>query len=289
MKADFRDQDRIAYGVEDVTRAVDAVRERTAIQPQLALILGSGLGSFVEGLENRVALDPGEIPGYPDSTVEGHSGTLVLGKTAGVPIVIQSGRLHVYEGYSASTVTFPLRVMRGLGAKVLVVTNVAGGVNDEFEAGDLVFVEDHINFQFRSPLRGSGPIVDEDRFVDLAEPYSRRLLKIARATAGESGLVGHVGTYFAVSGPSYETPAEVQMIRKLGGDMVGMSTVPEVIAARHANMDVLGVTCISNRATGLSPDVLSHDEVIRVAATMEKSLKDLLTRLLPRIADGVPA
>jgi purine-nucleoside phosphorylase len=177
--------------------------------------------------------------------------------------------------------------MQALGATTLVVTNVAGGVNHHFEPGDVMLIEDHLNFQFRSPLRGRGPLVDRDRFVDLAEPYSRRLLELARKTMLEIGIPRiEAGTYFGVLGPSYETPAEIRMIKKLGGDAVGMSTVPEVITARHLGMEVLGICCISNLAAGQSGTPLSHDDVIRGAAAMEEKLKSILTALLPRINDA---
>ena len=280
----FREADRIAFGREDVERAAEAVRSRVPGTPSVALILGSGLGGYADGFAERTAVEYADIPGFPVSTVEGHRGFLVLGKAAGVPVVAQQGRFHLYEGYSAAQITFPLRVMHALGAKVLVVTNAAGGVNHRLEPGDLLVLEDQINFSFRSPLRGHGPVVDADRFVDMSEPYTRRLQRIALETAAELGLdrVGS-GTYWGGTGPSYETAAEVEVIRRLGGDAVGMSTVPEVIVARQLGMEVLGITCISNRATGLSRRALSHEEVIQVTTRIRETFTRYLETLLPRL------
>ncbi len=279
-----REHDVIEFTPGDVARAAGAVRARTPLEPRVALILGSGLGGYADRFGDAVAVDYADLPGFPVSTVEGHAGRLVLGAAAGVPAVAQQGRFHPYEGYSAAQVTFPLRVMHALGARVLVVTNAAGGVDPRLEPGDLMLIEDHVNFQFRSPLRGRGPVVDADRFVDLSEPYSRRLLRTAEATAAELGLVRvRTGTYFGGLGPSYETPAEVRMIRALGGDAVGMSTVPEVIVARHLGMEVLGITCVSNRAAGLSAQPLAHDEVIEVTERVRETFTRYLEALVPRL------
>jgi purine-nucleoside phosphorylase len=283
-RPEFRDKDCIRFTAEDVERAAAMVRGRCADAPSVALVLGSGLGSYADQFDDRTVVEYADIPGFPVSTVEGHAGRLVLGATAGVRVVTLQGRFHLYEGYSAAEVTFPLRVMHALGAKVLVVTNAAGGVDHRLEPGDLMLIEDHINFQLRSPLRGRGPLVDEDRFVDLCEPYSRRLRDLALAVAAELGIARlRSGTYFGGLGPSYETRAEVAMIRKLGGDAVGMSTVPEVLVARHLGMEVLGITCISNRAAGLSPEPLSHGEVIEVTTRIRKTFTAYLHALIPRL------
>ncbi len=280
----FRDDDLIRFSPEDVEKAAAAIRSRCADAPAVALILGSGLGGYADRFDRPTAVDYADIPGFPVSTVEGHAGRLVLGETAGVRVAAQQGRFHLYEGYSAAEVTFPLRVMHALGARTLVVTNAAGGVDPRLEPGDLMLIEDHINFQFRSPLRGRGPLVDEDRFVDLCDPYSRRLRDLAIETAAELGIARlRSGTYFGGLGPSYETRAEVAMVRKLGGDAVGMSTVPEVLVARHLGMEVLGITCISNRAAGLSREPLSHAEVIEVTERIRETFTAYLHALIPRL------
>jgi purine-nucleoside phosphorylase len=284
MSEGFRDADRLSYGPEEIRTAKEAIRQRSKLTPSVALILGSGLGGFADELDEATTIDYSGLPGFPRSTVEGHAGRLVLGRVADTPVVAQQGRFHVYEGYSAAQLTFPLRVMHALGARILVVTNAAGGVDHRLEPGDLMVIEDHINFQFRSPLRGMGSLVDRDRFVDMSQPYSKRLIAIALETAGRLGISRvRTGTYFAETGPSYETPAEIRMVRILGGDAVGMSTAPEVVAARHLDMEVLGIACISNLAAGMAAEPLSHDEVMevtgRVGATFRRYLKALVPTL----------
>ncbi len=273
----------LAYGPHEVEAAAAAVSGWTSLQPRVALILGSGLGGFADTLEGAAAVPYGEIPGFPVSTVAGHAGRLVLGSCSGVPVVAQQGRFHLYEGYAPSTVAFPLRVMRRLGAATLVVTNAAGGVGRHLEPGDLMLIDDHINLQLRSPLRGRGELVDNDRFVDLGEPYSRRLRAVARAVAAETGTPLREGVYLGNLGPVYETPAEVRMAERLGADAVGMSTVPEVITARHLGMEVLGITCISNLAAGRTPEPLTHEEVIQVTGAVRDRFQALLAALLPRL------
>jgi purine-nucleoside phosphorylase len=285
---DFRDPDRLDHGREEIDRAAEAVGKRTSLRPGVAIILGSGLGKMADGLDDATAIPYRDLPGFPASTVPGHPGRLVLGKVAGVPVVVQQGRLHLYEGHSAARVAYPLRVMHALGAHRLLVTNAAGGVDHRLAPGDFMIIEDHLNLQFRSPLRGRGPLVDADRFVDLAEPYSRRLVDLALAAAAELGLSRvRAGTYGGNLGPTYETPAEVRMCRHLGADAVGMSTVAEVIVARHLGMEVLGIACISNRAAGLSRDPLTHAEVIEVTARVEKDFIRLVRALIPRLGGGV--
>jgi purine-nucleoside phosphorylase len=280
----FRSRDRLDYGREEVERAVATVRERTELRPEIALILGSGLGKVGDELEGAVAIPYGEIPGFPRSTVAGHAGRLVLGHLGDVPVAVQQGRFHLYEGYAAAEVTFPLRVIHGLGARKLLVTNAAGGADPRLQAGDLMVIEDQVNFQFRSPLRGNGPLVNSDRFVDLGDAYSPRLVDLALRTAAETGIPRvRAGTYWGNLGPSYETPAEVRMVRTLGGDAVGMSTVPEVVVARHLGMEVLGIACISNLAAGLSPTPLTHEEVMEVTRDVERTFQGLIGALLPRM------
>lgn len=280
----FRDFDQIDYGEEELRTAADMVRERSNLKPKVALILGSGLGVFADNLDRRTAIPYAEIPGFPEASVPGHEGRLVLGRAEGIPVVAQQGRFHPYEGHSAATVTFPLRVMHRLGARVLVVTNAAGAVDPLLEPGDLMLIEDIVNFQFRSPLRGRGPLVDSDRFVDLCQPLCQDTLQAAREAAVEAGMSRvRVGTYWGNLGPTYETAAEVRMIRTLGADAVGMSTAAEVIVANQLRMRVLGISAISNKGTGLTSARLSHDEVMAVAAENTASLDRLLRTLLRRI------
>lgn len=277
----------IAHSREDVDTATAAVRKHADPSPRVALILGSGLGAIAEGLEGSWEMEAGDIPGYPESTVDGHGGKLVGGTRCGVEVVMQSGRLHLYEGYPASAVVFPLRVMRGLGAEILIVTNAAGGIGSAMTPGRLMLIEDHINLQFAGPLRGRGSLVDADRFVDLCEPYSKRLLDLARNAAREKAIPGVcTGIYCATPGPSYETPSEVAVLRDLGADAVGMSTVPEVIAAKHTGMEVLGVSCIANRAAGLASSPLSHAEVIAETERARDRFCGLIDAVLEKIGEN---
>lgn len=277
-------KDALTYSPPDVAGAVAAVRARAPVAepPAVAMILGSGLGSYAGGFEDAWEVPYAEVPGIPAASVPGHGGKFVGGLRRGTRIVAQSGRLHLYEGHAPSRVAFPLRVMHGLGAGILIVTNAAGGVGRGMEPGILMLIEDHLNLQFAGPLRGRGPLVDADRFVDLSEPYSRRLLALAREAVREARIPGvRTGVYWANQGPAYETPSEVQMIRRLGGDAVGMSTVPEVVAARHLGMEVLGVACIANRAAGLSAVPLSHGDVI---AQVDRN-RERLTRFLDAVLE----
>jgi purine-nucleoside phosphorylase len=285
MGGGFRENDRITFTPEVVLEAAARIRARAPVEPRVALILGSGLGNFADEFEGATAVDYADLPGFPVSTVEGHAGRLVLGTVKGTPVVAQQGRFHPYEGYAASEVAFPLRVMHALGAAVLIVTNAAGGANHRFHPGDLMVIEDQVNFQFRTPLRGSGPLVDKTRFVDLSEPFSRRLLGLAERTASDLGIAGlRVGTYWGNLGPGYETRAEIEMARRLGADAVGMSTVAEVVVAAHLGMATLGITCITNRAAGLSSSPLAHGEVIEVAARIRKTFTRYLEALIPQLA-----
>lgn len=287
MTGAFRDGDRIDFDRAAVEWAAQAVPAPAGFRPRVALVLGSGLGALTAGFADRVEIPYSRIPGFPETSVDGHEGKLVLGRLGETPVSAQAGRLHVYEGHSAATIGFPLRVMAAMGARIAVLTNAAGGVHPESRPGDLMLIRDHVNFQFRSPLRGRGPLVDGDRFVDLSEPFSERLLALAADTARAERIPRlRTGTYWGNPGPAYETVSEVEMIRKLGGDAVGMSTVPEVIAARHAGMEVLGVSCIVNRAAGPAAGRLSHEEVVRTAMGMEATLTRFLNALVPRLAEA---
>jgi purine-nucleoside phosphorylase len=241
--------------------AIATIRALDARVPDVALILGSGLGALADELAEPTAIPFTAIPGFPDAAVAGHQGRLVIGSLEGVTCAVLQGRFHLYEGYDAATVTLPVRVMIGLGARVLVVTNAAGGINRGFRAGDLMIIDDHINLMGRNPL--TGPVLPgETRFPDMSRPYDPALQQLAEAVALAEEIRVVRGVYAAVLGPSYETPAEVRMIERLGGDVVGMSTAPEVIAARARGVPVLGISLVSNAAAGLSPVPLTHEEVV---------------------------
>lgn len=225
------------------------------------LVLGSGLGALADEMDDALRIPFGEVPGFHASTVEGHKGMLVAGTLEGVPAIAMQGRFHLYEGHSAATAALPVRVMAALGADTLIVTNAAGGVNPELCAGDLMVMDDHINFMYQNPL--TGRVVDGDqRFPDMSAPYDRELQQIAEQIARENGITLKRGVYFAVTGPSYETPAEIRMYKLLGADAVGMSTVPEVVAARAMGVRVLGISLITNAAAGMTGEPLTHQEVI---------------------------
>lgn len=256
-----------------IEQAAQFLKEKFPTPPQIGLILGSGLGVLADEIEQAIKIPYSDIPNFPVSTVEGHAGQLVYGQLEGATVVVMQGRFHYYEGYSFDKVTFPVRVMKALGVEQLVVTNAAGGVNESFEPGDLMIISDHINNMGGNPLIGPNDSSLGVRFPDMTEAYSKRLRQLAKDVANEIGLRVREGVYVANTGPAYETPAEIRMIRVMGGDAVGMSTVPEVIVARHAGMEVLGISCISNMAAGILDQPLTHDEVIE---TTEKVKADFL-------------
>jgi purine-nucleoside phosphorylase len=244
-----------------VKAAVDHIRSRISIEPRVMLVLGSGLGGLADEMEDAVRIPFGEIPGFHPSNVVGHKGMLVAGKLEGANAIAMQGRFHLYEGHSAETAALPVRVMAALGARTLIISNAAGGVNPEYRPGDLMIMDDHINFMWQNPL--VGPVVEGDvRFPDMSAPYDPDLIAAAERVARENDIVPRRGVYFAVSGPSYETPAEIRMYAKLGADAVGMSTVPEVIAARAMGVRVLGISLITNAASGYTGEPLTHEEVI---------------------------
>ena len=244
--------------------------ERVALLPELGIILGSGLGGFADLVEEKTVIPYREIPHFPVSTVEGHAGQLVFGKVAGRNVVVMQGRFHYYEGYTMQEVTFPVRVMQVLGVTGLVVTNAAGGINSAFRGGDLVLIKDHLNLMGENPLRGANLLSLGPRFPDLSEGYDLEWRQKALVIAREYGISAQEGVYAAMSGPSYETPAEIRYLRTIGADMVGMSTVPEVIVANHGGMQVLGISCVTNMAAGILPQKLSHTEVMETAERVEK-------------------
>jgi purine-nucleoside phosphorylase len=264
--------------------ALAAIRARDARVPGVALILGSGLGGLADGLTDPVAIPFGDIPGFPKAAVAGHRGRLVIGVLEGVTCAVLQGRFHLYEGYDAATIALPTRVMLGLGARTLIVTNAAGGISRTFRAGDLMLIDDHINLTGRNPL--TGPVLEGDtRFPDMSRPYDPGLQALAEEVAAAEGIRVVRGVYAAVLGPSYETPAEVRMLERLGADAVGMSTVPEVITARAREVPVLGISLVSNAAAGLSPVPLSHEEVVEAG----REAAGRFTRLVRGVVRRLPA
>lgn len=260
--------------------AAEYVLARTSLRPQIAIVLGSGLGAFAEQLENATAIPFAEIPHFPQSTVPGHSGKLVVGTVAGVPVAVMQGRVHAYEGYSSDEVTFPVRVLGRMGVRTLVLTNAAGGINPSLRQGQLVLLSDHINLSGRNPVAGPNDERFGPRFFDMSEAYSARLRRLAQQAAQADGFDLPEGVYLSVLGPSFETPAEIRAFRTMGADLVGMSTVQETIAARHMGIEVLGISCVTNMAAGIQKEPLSHEEVMETGRAVEKQLAGLLTRLV---------
>ena len=265
-----------------VEEAVAFIRGRAA-QPDVAVVLGAGLGDFASRLQDATALPYGDLPHWPASNVVGHEGRLVIGSMAGRRVAALSGRVHLYEGHDLRTVTFATRVMASLGVRALILTNAAGGITASLEPGTLMVIDDHINLLGTNPLMGPNEDRWGVRFPDMSEVYSKRLRAIADEVANEQRLtIGH-GVYIAVPGPSYETPAEIRAFRALGADAVGMSTVPEAIVARQMRLDVLGISCISNAAAGVLPQPLNHDEVMAVARRVRGVFASLLEGIIARI------
>ncbi|WP_100398462.1 purine-nucleoside phosphorylase [Bacillus sp. FJAT-44742] len=251
--------------------------------PKAGLILGSGLGVLADEIEERIVIPYSKIPGFPVPTVEGHAGQLVFGRLRGLPVVAMQGRFHFYEGYAMKEVTFPVRVMKNLGVETLLVTNAAGGVNESFEAGDLMIIKDHINLMGDNPLMGKNNEELGPRFPDLSSAYDEKLRAVAKETAQSLNMSIREGVYIGNTGPAYETPAEVKMARTLGGDAVGMSTVPEVLAARHGGLRVLGISCISNMAAGILNQPLSHDEVMETTEKVREEFLSLMKGIIGRM------
>jgi purine-nucleoside phosphorylase len=274
--------EEVAQGIfERAEEAAGLVRERISLRPRVAVVLGSGLGSFAENVEHPVAIAYEEIPHFPRPTVEGHSGRLIAGSVAGTPLVVMQGRVHAYEGYTPEEVTFPIRVLGRLGIATLIVTNAAGGIRLDLRQGQLVLISDHINFSGRNPVSGANDERLGPRFFDMTEAYSKRLRLLA-----QSAVELEEGVYLSLSGPSFETPAEIRAFREWGADMVGMSTVQEVIVARHMGIEVLGISCVTNMAAGILDQPINHQEVMETGARVQAQLTSLLVALLPVISRG---
>lgn len=268
---------------DQLNDAYNFIQQQLKNMPEIGLVLGSGLGSFADTLSSPMVIKTTDIPHYPKSTVAGHSGEIVFGERDGKAICALKGRTHAYEGYSQGQVTFCIRLMAMFGIKKIVITNAAGGVNRNFKAGDLMAITDHINFTFQNPLIGKNLDQFGGRFPDMSAPYDADYIALAESEAIRLGFSLRRGVYCGVMGPNYETAADIRMIATMGGDAVGMSTVPDVIAARHAQMRVLGITCVTNMGTGISPIRLTHEEVTEMAAQSRKRFESLLAAVLPRI------
>lgn len=249
----------------DLNKSVEFIKTKIDYKPEVGIILGSGLGDFADNISNAIEIDYSDIPGFPQSTVVGHSGKLIFGDLEGKKVVAMKGRIHYYEGQGIERTVFPTKVLCELGIQNLVVTNAAGGVNKSFEPGDIMIIRDHINFAGTNPLIGANEEDKGPRFLDMTDAYSKELRKKAKEVAKEVGLDVKEGVYMWFTGPCYETPAEVKLARILGADSVGMSTVPEVIIARHRGVKVLGFSCITNMAAGILDQPLNHEEVIEVS------------------------
>ena len=275
-------------GYDRAARALEHIRRAAGdLEPRVAVVLGSGLGSVADEVEDARILPAAEIPGWPRSTAPGHAGRVVMGTLEGCPVILLQGRVHCYEGYSMQDVTFPVRVLGMMGVRQYVATNASGGVNPELAPGDIAAVRDHINLMGANPLVGPSEPRWNVRFPDMTHAYSPRLLELLDRAAAEAGLTLKRGVYVAFMGPSYETPAEVRMARTLGADLVGMSTVPEVIVANAMRMETAVLSCVANRASGMGDEHLTEEEVLRVMAESSRSLAILIRGLMRALAsDG---
>jgi purine-nucleoside phosphorylase len=272
---------------ERASLAAEFVFAQTSLRPEIALVLGSGLGAFADEFSGATKIPYEEIPFFPRSTAIGHAGTLVIGKVGRVPVCGMQGRVHLYEGYSVKDVAFPIRVFARMGVKAVILTNAAGGIKREFTQGTLVVIRDHINLQGANPLYGANEERFGPRFPDMSSAYDRRFREMAVGEGNRIGIGMYEGVYAALHGPSYETPAEIRYLRTIGADLVGMSTVPEVIAARHSGIRVLGISCVTNAAAGILDQPLDHKEVLETAERVKGQFIGLLKALVPRIAGAL--
>ncbi|WP_217592700.1 purine-nucleoside phosphorylase [Cohnella sp. GbtcB17] len=269
--------------IQIIEEAAAYIAERTNLRPEVGLILGSGLGVIGDEMEQAVTIPYEDIPHFPVSTVEGHAGELIVGRLQGRPVALMRGRFHMYEGYEPERTALPVRVMKQLGIKTLFVTNAAGGVNLSYEPGNLMIISDHLNLTGRNPLVGPNDNALGVRFPDMSDAYTRRLREIAKETAAELGIPVREGVYAGLLGPNYETPAEIRMLRVIGADAVGMSTVSEVLVARHSGLEVIGISCISNMAAGILDQPLSHEEVMETTERVKQQFIRLVMALLPKL------
>ena len=268
--------------------AAQFLLSRTMLRPKIGLILGSGLGAFAESLSDFSRVPYSQIPTFPQSTAIGHAGQMVIGNAGSVPVAAMQGRVHLYEGYSAQEIAFPIRVFGRMGIRAVILTNAAGGINLKYKQGALVLIKDHINLQGLNPLVGPNDDRFGPRFPDMSYAYSRKFGKVAQEEAARLGLTLDDGIYAALLGPSYETPAEIRYLRTIGADLVGMSTVAEVIAARQMGIEVLAISCVTNMAAGILDQALSHEEVMETGQKVRGQFEALLRAVLPRIAADIP-
>ena len=268
---------------ERAEHASRIIRSRISVEPRIAVVLGSGLGGFADDFEEAVAIPYEDIPGFVRSTAQGHAGRLVIGKIDSVPVLAMQGRVHYYEGYSLEEVTFPVRTFGLLGVKTLILTNAAGGINVQLAQGALMVISDHLNLMGVNPLRGPNDERFGPRFPDMSSVYSPELQELVVEEAKAINVEVRRGRYGALSGPSYETPGEIHMLRNLGADAVGMSTVPEAIVARHMGLEVLGISCITNMAAGISDEPINHEEVMATGDRVRATFTELLQRVIGAI------
>jgi purine-nucleoside phosphorylase len=268
-------------------RVAKFIRSKTKLHPQIALVLGSGLGAFAEEFESAARIPYAKIPHFPQSTALGHAGQLVLGKVDGIPVAGMQGRVHLYEGYSAKQVAFPIRVFARMGVKAVILTNAAGGINLGYSQGALVAIRDHVNLQGANPLIGPNDDRFGPRFPDMTQAYDPEFRRFVAQEGKKLSLDLHEGVYLALAGPNYETPAEIHSFRALGADLVGMSTVPEVLAARHSGLRVLGISCVTNMAAGITGAALSAEEVFETGARVKHQFIALLKAVIPKIAEAI--
>jgi purine-nucleoside phosphorylase len=265
--------------------AAQLILTRTPLRPRIGLVLGSGLGGFADSLTDAARVPYSEIPAFPQSTAIGHAGRMVIGHAGNVAVAAMQGRVHLYEGYSAQEITFPVRVFARMGIRAVILTNAAGGINRSYSQGALVLIRDHINLQGANPLVGANDDRFGVRFPDTTHAYALEFRKIAREEAAKLKIILQEGVYAGLLGPSYETPAEIEYLRRIGADLVGMSTVAEVIAARHMEMKVLAISCVTNMAAGILDQPLSHAEVMETGERVKTTFESLLRAVLPRIAN----
>jgi purine-nucleoside phosphorylase len=264
--------------------AAQLILKGTPLRPKIGLVLGSGLGAFADALSDATRVPYADIPFFPQSTAIGHAGCLVIGNAGSVAVAAMQGRVHQYEGYSAQEVAFPIRVFARMGIRAVILTNAAGGINLGYSQGALVLIRDHINLQGTNPLVGANDDRFGVRFPDMTQAYSRAYREIAREEAAKLNIMLHEGIYAALLGPSYETPAEIEHLRRIGADLVGMSTVAEVIAARQMELNVLAISCVTNMAAGILDQPLSHAEVMETGERVKSTFESLLRAVLPRVA-----
>jgi purine-nucleoside phosphorylase len=267
--------------------AAQLILSRTSLRPHIGVVLGSGLGGFADSLDESSRIPYAEIPAFPRSTAIGHAGKMVIGKANGVAVAAMQGRVHLYEGYSAQEVAFPIRVFARMGIRAVILTNAAGGINLNYSQGALVLIRDHINLQGHNPLIGANDDRFGVRFPDMTHAYAKAYREIAREEAAKLGMTLQEGVYAALAGPSYETPAEIEYLRRIGADLVGMSTVAEVIVARHTEIKVLAISCVTNMAAGILDQPLSHAEVMETGERVKAKFEALLRAVLPQVENKI--